>query len=48
MAFELTESDRRILALTDDEFVLHDWDNLVSLIGNSPSPPPLSLATLYL
>lgn len=38
MAFELTESDRRILALTDDEFVLHDWDNLVSLIGNSLHP----------
>lgn len=34
-AFELTDSDRHILSLTDDQFILHDWDNLVSIIGNS-------------
>lgn len=41
-AFDLTDSDRHILSLTDDDFILHDWDNLVSIIGIS-----LSLHTAY-
>lgn len=33
--FALTDSDREHLALSDDEFPLHDWDNLTSIIGTS-------------
>lgn len=32
--FVLTDSDQQHLALSDDEFRLHDWDNLTSIIGN--------------
>ncbi|KAI3020475.1 hypothetical protein CBS147482_2011 [Aspergillus niger] len=32
-AFNLTEVDRQVLAQTDEEFVLHDWEDLKSIIG---------------
>lgn len=51
-AFNLTETDLEILAMTDDQFILHDWENLKDIIGMevqkpknrivtpSPFPPP--------
>lgn len=47
-AFELTDSDRHILSLTDDQFILHDWDNLVSIIGNSLHTHIYTLYSVYL
>jgi hypothetical protein len=32
-AFNLTDTDREVLAMTDDQFVPHDWDNLKDIIG---------------
>jgi hypothetical protein len=32
-AFNLTEVDRQVLAQTDEEFVLHDWEDLKAIIG---------------
>lgn len=34
--FHLTELDRQLLAMSDEEFVAHDWDNLRDIIGESP------------
>jgi hypothetical protein len=31
--FPLTDVDRAILAMTDDEYKLHDWDELGEIIG---------------
>lgn len=45
--FHLTELDRQLLAMTDEEFEAHDWDNLRDIIGESSphliSPPLLIL-----
>ncbi|KAH8690172.1 hypothetical protein BGW36DRAFT_307258 [Talaromyces proteolyticus] len=35
LPFNLTEVDRQVLALTDDEFVYHDWDELKDIIGRN-------------
>jgi hypothetical protein len=35
-AFNLTELDHKLLAMTDEEFVYHDWEDLKSIIGKSP------------
>lgn len=34
-AFNLTETDRQVLAQTDEEFVYHDWDDLKSIIARN-------------
>ncbi|TPR09176.1 putative diphthamide synthesis family protein [Aspergillus niger] len=34
-AFNLTEVDRQVLVQTDEEFVLHDWEDLKSIIDPS-------------
>ncbi|KAJ5467830.1 Protein of unknown function DUF3605 [Penicillium sp. IBT 31633x] len=34
-AFNLTDLDRKLLAMTDEEFVHHDWEDLKSIIGES-------------
>lgn len=34
-AFNLTALDHQLLAMTDEEFVAHDWDDLQSIIGES-------------
>ncbi|RAH59939.1 hypothetical protein BO85DRAFT_367453 [Aspergillus piperis CBS 112811] len=34
-AFNLTEVDRQVLAQTDEEFVLHDWEDLKSIIARN-------------
>ncbi|RAK77608.1 GIG1 family protein [Aspergillus fijiensis CBS 313.89] len=34
-AFNLTEVDRQVLAQTDEEFKLHDWDDLKSIIARN-------------
>lgn len=31
--FHLTELDRQLLAMSDEEFVAHDWDDLKDIIG---------------
>lgn len=31
--FHLTALDRQLLAMNDEEFVAHDWDNLRDIIG---------------
>lgn len=36
--FHLTELDRQLLAMTDEEFEAHNWDNLRDIIGESSSP----------
>lgn len=36
--FTLTESDRQILSMTDEEFVPHDWEDLSAIIGMPPLP----------
>lgn len=47
--FQLTELDRQLLAMKDEEFVAHDWDNLREIIGeSSPSPRVLLLSSLLL
>lgn len=33
--FSLTETDRQVLAQTDDEFVLHDWEDLKNIIARN-------------
>lgn len=44
--FYLTELDRQLLAMSDEEFVAHDWDNLRDIIGESESPlTPLLLSS---
>lgn len=37
--FPLTDVDKWILSQTDEEFKLHDWDDLKTIIG-TPLPPP--------
>ncbi|GAA5230629.1 hypothetical protein GCM10025794_33870 [Massilia kyonggiensis] len=37
-AFNLTDTDREVLAMTDDQFVPHDWDNLKDIIGMRSRP----------
>lgn len=32
-AFNLTELDYKLLAMTDEEFIYHDWEDLKSIIG---------------
>jgi hypothetical protein len=32
-AFNLTPLDHQLLAMTDEEFVCHDWDELKEIIG---------------
>lgn len=46
-AFNLTALDHQLLAMTDEEFVAHDWDDLQSIIGEceqsweqAPLPSP--------
>ncbi|KAF7168972.1 hypothetical protein CNMCM5623_001853 [Aspergillus felis] len=34
-AFNLTDTDREVLAMTDDQFVPHDWDNLKDIIARN-------------
>ncbi|PYI34257.1 hypothetical protein BP00DRAFT_390670 [Aspergillus indologenus CBS 114.80] len=34
-AFNLTEVDRQVLAQTDEEFILHDWEDLKSIIARN-------------
>ncbi|KAF3482765.1 uncharacterized protein GIQ15_02089 [Arthroderma uncinatum] len=34
-AFNLSESDRRVLAQTDEEFIYHDWEDLKDIIANN-------------
>ncbi|PYH49155.1 GIG1 family protein [Aspergillus saccharolyticus JOP 1030-1] len=34
-AFNLTDVDRQVLAQTDDEFILHDWEDLKSIIARN-------------
>ncbi|KAF7595385.1 hypothetical protein BBP40_006379 [Aspergillus hancockii] len=34
-AFNLTEVDRQVLAQTDEEFVLHDWEDLKAIIARN-------------
>jgi hypothetical protein len=36
--FNLTALDRQLLAMTDEEFVAHDWDELRDIIGEILSP----------
>jgi hypothetical protein len=36
-AFNLTDLDRQLLAMTDDEFVHHDWEDIKDIIGMSLS-----------
>lgn len=31
--FSLTDTDRQILSMTDDQFVPHDWEDRSVLIG---------------
>ncbi|EAW14319.1 GIG1 family protein [Aspergillus clavatus NRRL 1] len=38
-AFNLTETDLEILAMTDDQFILHDWENLKDIIGMEVQKP---------
>lgn len=33
LPFTLTETDRKVLALSDEEFTPHDWEDLTSIIG---------------
>lgn len=46
-AFNLTALDHQLLAMTDEEFVAHDWNDLQSIIGEcanmglTPSSPLL-------
>ena len=46
--FDLTDVDRDVLSQTDEEFALHDWDNLKDIIGCAVSleicihPSPLT------
>ncbi|KAF4162738.1 hypothetical protein CNMCM6936_001714 [Aspergillus lentulus] len=44
-AFNLTDTDREVLAMTDEQFVPHDWDNLKDIIvmGTTPHRVPLPL-----
>lgn len=37
-AFNLTDTDREVLAMTDEQFVPHDWDNLKDIIGMRSRP----------
>jgi hypothetical protein len=37
-AFNLTDLDHQLLAMTDEEFVHHDWEDLKDIVGM-----PLSL-----
>jgi hypothetical protein len=32
-AFNLTALDHQLLAMTDEEFIAHDWDDLQGIIG---------------
>ncbi|KAE8153772.1 hypothetical protein BDV25DRAFT_148778 [Aspergillus avenaceus] len=34
-AFNLTETDRWVLSQTDEEFILHDWEDLKSIIARN-------------
>lgn len=36
--FNLTALDRQLLAMTDEEFVAHDWHELRDIIGEILSP----------
>jgi hypothetical protein len=36
-AFNLTDLDHQLLAMTDEEFVHHDWEDLKDIIGMSLS-----------
>lgn len=36
--FNLTPLDRQLLAMTDEEFEAHDWENLRDIIGEKRSP----------
>jgi len=35
--FPLTDTDRYILSLTDEEYKYHDWEDLGMIIGKYPS-----------
>lgn len=34
--FPLTETDKWVLSQTDEEFHLHDWEELKDIIGETP------------
>ena len=36
-AFNLTPLDHQLLAMTDEEFAYHDWNELKDIIGRSDS-----------
>lgn len=31
--FPLTDTDRYVLSLTDEQYIKHDWDDLKNVIG---------------
>lgn len=33
LPFTLTETDRKVLAMSDEEFTPHDWEDLTNIIG---------------
>lgn len=33
--FPLTDTDRYVLSLTDEQYVKHDWNDLKNVIGES-------------
>lgn len=37
--FPLTDVDKWILSQTDEEFKMHDWDDLKTIIGTPLQPP---------
>ncbi|KGO77538.1 Protein of unknown function DUF3605 [Penicillium italicum] len=47
-AFNLTELDRKLLAMTDEEFVHHDWEDLKRIIGKCALISKSALETLPL
>lgn len=47
-AFNLTELDHKLLAMTDEEFVCHDWEDLKSIIGKCTLISKSTLETLPL
>jgi hypothetical protein len=40
--FPLTDLDRHILSLTDEEYIYHDWEDLKNLISRPPPCNPLA------
>jgi hypothetical protein len=40
--FNLTSLDHQLLAMTDEEFAYHDWNELKDIIGKCLQIPPLN------